>query len=472
MLFNSLSFLAFSAVYFSIHFLLRGNARLTWLLVASYFFYGWWDWRFLPLIAGSTAFNFIAGWLISVRSGGRTRRGILMATIAVNLIVLGIFKYYDFFVDSLQAALATLHVSASPYLLRIALPVGISFYTFHNLSYVIDVYRGSCSAERNPIRFAAYIALFPQLVAGPIVRAARLLPQLRIDPKPEWPRIAQALQLIAIGFTLKLVVADNLAPFVDARFADPAGSGGAALSLATLFFAFQIYGDFAGYSLIAIGLGRIMGYDFGENFRRPYLSASFSEFWQRWHISLSSWLRDYLYIPLGGNQGGAAKTARNLIIVMFLGGLWHGANWTFVVWGLLHGSFLVIQRMLSPLASVLSFGRITTVMQVALVFAMVCLAWIFFRAATIDDAWMIVTKIVTLDGGAAGLSGERLTVLRNLMLVGALVAVEVVAELRPHAPGQAPAVPGLRHAAVLLVLLWTIAAFGAFAGSQFVYFQF
>jgi alginate O-acetyltransferase complex protein AlgI len=472
MLFNSLSFLAFAAFYFPIHFLLRGNARLAWILAASYLFYGWWDWRFLPLIAGSTAFNFAAGWLISIRPDDQRRRWILVVTVTVNLIVLGIFKYYDFFIDSLQAGLATLHIAVSPHLLRVALPVGISFYTFHNLSYVIDVYRGTCSVERNPIRFAAYIALFPQLVAGPIVRAARLLPQLRIDPKPEWPRIAEALQLIAIGFTLKLVVADNLAPFVDARFADPAGSGGAALFLATLFFAFQIYGDFAGYSLIAIGLGRIMGYDFGENFRRPYLSASFSEFWQRWHISLSSWLRDYLYIPLGGNQHGTAKTARNLVIVMFLGGLWHGANWTFVIWGLLHGGFLVIQRMLSPLVPALSFGRITTVLQIALVFALVCLAWIFFRAATIHDAWMIITKIATMEGGGSGLSGDRLTILRNLLIIGILVAAEVTTELRQRVAVSAPAAPGFRHAAVLLVLLWAIAAFGTFAGSQFVYFQF
>lgn len=471
MLFNSLSFLAFAAVYFPIHFLLRGNARLAWILAASYLFYGWWDWRFLPLIAGSTAFNFIAGWLISVRPDDHRRRWILAATIVANLIVLGIFKYYDFFIDSLQTGLTALHIAFSPHLLRIALPVGISFYTFHNLSYVIDVYRGTCSAERNPIRFAAYIALFPQLVAGPIVRAARLLPQLRIDPRPEWPRIAQALQLIAVGFTLKLVVADNLAPFVDARFADPAGSGGAALLLATLFFAFQIYGDFAGYSLIAIGLGRIMGYDFGENFRRPYLSASFSEFWQRWHISLSSWLRDYLYIPLGGNQYGTARTARNLVIVMLLGGLWHGANWTFVIWGLLHGSFLVIQRMLPPLAPILPFDRVTIVLQIALVFALVCLAWIFFRAATIHDAWMIITKIATMEGGAAGLSSDRLTIVRNLLIVAILIITEVMAELRQRAVAPVTA-PGFRHAAVLLLLLWTISAFGAFAGSQFVYFQF
>lgn len=472
MLFNSLSFLAFALIYFPVHFLLRGTARLAWILTASYIFYGWWDWRFLPLMAGSTALNFVAGWMISVRSEESSRRFILIVAIVINLLLLGIFKYYDFFLESLQSALAALHITVSPHLLRIALPVGISFYTFHNLSYVIDVYRGACTAERNPIRFAAYIALFPQLVAGPIVRAARLLPQLRFDQKPEWPRIARALELIAIGFTLKLVVADNLAPFVDAKFASPADFGGPTLLLATVFFAFQIYGDFAGYSLIAIGLGRIMGYDFGENFRRPYFAASFSEFWQRWHISLSSWLRDYLYIPLGGNQQGAVKTARNLVIVMFLGGLWHGASWTFVVWGLLHGSFLVAQRILSHLIPSPAFGKFTVLMQMALVFALVCLAWIFFRAETIGDAWIIVMKIATMEGDAGELSGDRLIIARNLLIISVLVITEAMIELRHRNATPAPATPGLRQAVVLLVLLWAIAAVGAFAGSQFVYFQF
>ncbi|MEK9967840.1 MAG: MBOAT family O-acyltransferase, partial [Ferrovibrio sp.] len=349
MLFNSLPFAIFSAIYFPIHFVLAGQARMAWCLFASYVFYGWWDWRFIPLIALSTLVNFCAGYALGL-IGLHWRRFLLIAAIAFNLGLLAVFKYYDFFVTSFREAMAGLGLKVTPGLLELALPVGISFYTFHGMSYIIDIYRGNCAVERNPIRFAAYIALFPQLVAGPIVRASRLLPQMAHDHAFDWPRVIRGLEIVVIGFALKLLVADNLSTFVDSHFGNASEAGGYVLLFSTVFFAFQIYGDFAGYSLIAIGLGVIIGYDFGENFRRPYLAVSFSDFWERWHISLSSWLRDYLYIPLGGNREGASKTARNLFIVMLLGGLWHGANWTFVLWGLLHGAYLVLQRATGSLA--------------------------------------------------------------------------------------------------------------------------
>ncbi|MCW0234917.1 MAG: MBOAT family protein [Ferrovibrio sp.] len=470
MLFNSLTFLAFATVYFPVHFAVRGNIRIAWAMVASYFFYGWWDWRFLPLIMLSTAINYAAGLLIG-NARPQWRKTIVCIAVTCNLGILALFKYFDFFIASLQIAFASIGLLVSPGLLNLVLPIGISFYTFHGISYVIDVYSGSCRTERNPLRFAAYIALFPQLVAGPIVRASRLLPQMIIDQPFDLKRVLRGIELVIIGFALKLIVADNLAAFVDASFSNVTDSSGAALALATLFFTFQIYGDFAGYSLIAIGLGVVMGYDFGENFRRPYLATSFSDFWQRWHISLSSWLRDYLYIPLGGNRSGGLLTARNLFIVMFLGGLWHGANWTFVIWGLLHATYLVLQRGADGVFPASRRHWVSDAAQIIAVFLAVNFAWIFFRSQSLADALLVIRKIATGDDGTAALA-DRLAIVRNLLIICALMGMEIIAEYRQRRGLPARFMNPWLRAIFLLVLLWLIASFGAFEGSEFVYFQF
>lgn len=475
MLFNSIPFLVFCALFFPLYFLLKGSARLWLCLVASYVFYGWWDWRFLGLIALSTLVDYAIGLSMARTNQVRRRRALLTMSVCVNLGILCTFKYLNFFIASFQEAFTSLGVSFSPVTLNVVLPVGISFYTFQTLSYTIDLYRGKCEVEQSLLRFAAYVALFPQLVAGPIVRAGDLLPQLRVDQALDWKRIGGGLELIVWGFFLKLCLADTLALTVDPIYAAPASFGSLAHLVGVVFFAFQIYGDFCGYSLIAIGLGRIMGLTFSVNFRRPYFSRSFSEFWQRWHISLSSWLRDYLYIPLGGNRSGTLKTFRNLVIVMFLGGLWHGANYTFIVWGLLHGAYLVGQnvcgRTLQPVLESNGFTRwFLPALQIGVVFCLTLFAWVFFRAATIDQAWMIVTTVFSWSSPTMGLANDPFLLVKGLSVILAVVCVDWLAEWdrsRNIYSGSAT----LRAGGVLLAL-WSIAFMGTFEGAAFIYFQF
>ncbi|MGE0323043.1 MAG: MBOAT family protein [Polyangiaceae bacterium] len=336
MLFNSLAFLAFFAAFLLPFFFTRGKARLVVCLVASYVFYGWWDWRFTGLLAFSTIVDFQVGKYLHATTDQAKRRRWLLVSLVVNLGLLGVFKYLNFFIDSAVEVSTALGLHASKKHLSLILPVGISFYTFQTLSYTLDIYRKQLEPEPSFVRFAAYVAFFPQLVAGPIVRAAEFLPQLRKDPRFDANRFESGMSLIAWGFVKKVVVADSLASVVDHRFRVPEAHDALSLGLGVFCYAFQIYADFSGYSDIAIGTARLLGYDFPENFRRPYFSTSFREFWRRWHITLSTWLRDYLYIPLGGNRTPGYRTYRNLMLTMLLGGLWHGANWTFVVWGGLH----------------------------------------------------------------------------------------------------------------------------------------
>ncbi len=475
MLFNSIPFLYFCTVFFPLYFLLKGTHRLWLCLVASYIFYGWWDWRFLSLIALSTLVDYVVGLHMARTKQVRRRRALLTVSVCVNLGILCSFKYLNFFIASFQDAFASLGISLSPLALNVILPVGISFYTFQTLSYTIDLYRGKCQVEPSLLRFAAYVALFPQLVAGPIVRAADLLPQLQADQPLDWRRIGSGLELIVWGFFLKLCLADTLALTVDPIYAAPDSYGALAHLVGAIFFAFQIYGDFCGYSLIAIGLGRVMGLEFPVNFRRPYFSRSFSEFWQRWHISLSSWLRDYLYIPLGGNRGGTLRTFRNLIIVMFLGGLWHGANYTFVVWGLLHGSYLVGQticgRTVQPLLEMNGVTRrMLPLLQIGVVFCLTLFAWIFFRAATIDQAWSIVSTIASWSTPMLGLMNDPLLLAKGIIVILAVLSVDLLAEIGPARQSY------MKHLSLrmggMLAALWSIAFVGTYGGTAFIYFQF
>jgi alginate O-acetyltransferase complex protein AlgI len=396
----------------------------------------------------------------------RRRKQLLAVSVGANLCYLGFFKYFNFFEANTAALLHSFGMKADWATLNVILPVGISFYTFQSMSYTIDVYRKKIEPEKNFLVFAAFIALFPQLVAGPIVRAKWLLPQMHRTRQFVWSNFFVGMEMIVFGLFLKIVVADNLSPYVAETFGMPTAYNSSALSLSVIFFAFQIYGDFAGYSLIAIGLARIMGYKFPTNFRRPYFAASFSEFWHRWHISLSSWLRDYLYISLGGNRQGASKTYRNMMATMLLGGLWHGANWTFVGWGALHGSYLITQRMFYfdwvP-------QWVTRTLGIGVVFTLTCVAWIFFRAQTFGDAVVVLHRIGLAEFGLGDIP-LKFQAAKGVLVIMFLVGIEVLAEQ----PKIRMAYSRSRWARTfgVLILLWMMPLLGSFSGQQFIYFQF
>ena len=448
------------------------------MLGASYFFYGWWDWRFLSLLLLSTGMDYSIGLWLSREAEQHRRRVGIWVSVAVNLGLLGFFKYANFFAESAAAAAAQLGVTLSWTTLNVVLPIGISFYVFQTLSYTIDVYRREIPAEPGLLRFATFVALFPQLVAGPIVRASTLLPQLYRDATFDWARLFRGAEMVAWGFFLKMVLADNIAQQLtvdDFPFASPENYGGLGHIAAVFLFSFQIYGDFAGYSLIALGLGHVMGLDFGINFRRPYFAANFGEFWQRWHISLSTWLRDYLYIPLGGSREGRARTFRNLLVTMFLGGLWHGAAWTFVVWGLLHGAYLVVWHAAAEVfqrtrldSRLLAF--VVRPVLVVLVFSLTAVAWVFFRAESLSDSLLILGRVFTLAPEPSLITRNWVGLLKCIALIAVVLAVDAVAEF--HGPRERYArTPALRFTGALLVI-WAIAAVGSFAGGTFIYFQF
>lgn len=414
MLFPTLDFALFFVIVFLIAWELRRDmdARKLVLVLASYFFYGYWDPRFTLLLAGSSLLNYAAGRAIGGMNDGAMRKWVLGVAIALNLAVLAFFKYYGFFLDSLADMLVTLGIERDLPFLEVILPVGISFFTFQGISYLVDVYRRHVDASRSVLDIFLYISFFPQLVAGPIVRAAHFLPQLERTPHVNRRMASLAVVLILVGLFKKMVIANYLATeVVDNVFFDPTIYGGGDLLLGVYAYAVQIYCDFSAYSDIAIGVAALLGYRFPRNFDHPYRAASLQEFWRRWHISLSTWLRDYLYIPLGGSHGSTFKTYRNLFLTMFLGGIWHGAAWTFVFWGAFHGAMLGVERAVTRrweayagngngygggvLGSLMGIGRaiqgsIGTVLGIVLTFHLVCFAWIFFRAPTFSSAWNYV----------------------------------------------------------------------------------
>ncbi len=404
MLFTRLEF--FGLLAFTLVFLYRvGSARLRklYLLAASYYFYAFWDWRFLALLMASTLCDFGVGRALSRCDRSRVRRAWLTLSLVANLGILGFYKYFDFFVVELSRL--TGGWDPGSHLLGLVLPIGISFYTFQTLSYTIDVYRGRLQPTSSFTDFALYVAFFPQLVAGPIVRARELLPQLAENRHPSRDRLFAGAQTFVFGFFKKVFIADRVAVFVDGVFADAGAFDAVTTWLAVLAYAVQIYCDFSGYSDMAIGTARMLGYDFAENFRHPYLARSLSEFWRRWHISLSTWLRDYLYLPLGGSRGGRLFTFRNLGITMVLGGLWHGAALHFMAWGVWHGVALAVERAVAPrllggasmsrripprLISVASWGVTTLVVVVG---------WVFFRATDFPAAGRLLSAMVGHSGG-------------------------------------------------------------------------
>lgn len=404
MVFNSAAFLAFFPLFYVGYLLLlnRSLPRKVWTLLGSSVFYAWWDWRFLGLIGLSIVVNHYLADRISKTNSEPEQKSLLAAVVAFNLVLLGTFKYLNFFIDSFVELFGAVGVGVDSPTLNIILPVGISFFTFQALSYVIDTYRGTLEKPASLIDFAVYLSLFPQLVAGPIVRASTLIPQISA-PLLTWRRVQTGLSSILWGFFLKLVLAENAGAIADQAFSAPEFTSPDDALFGTFAFSMQIYGDFAGYSLIAIGLGNLLGFEFGSNFNRPYFASSFRDFWQRWHISLSSWLRDYLYIALGGNRKGRARMYANLCITMLLGGLWHGALWKFVVWGGLHGVYLVVERVAGSLG-VVRRGEESVIAPVfsafyrLLVIAGVGVAWVFFRASDMGDALTILELITQVRG--------------------------------------------------------------------------
>jgi D-alanyl-lipoteichoic acid acyltransferase DltB (MBOAT superfamily) len=399
MSFTTISFLTFCIVFFAGHALLRGRARGYWLLLASAFFYGSWDVRFLALLVGSVFVDFFVA-LAVARAEGVRRKRLLLISIGFNLGVLAFFKYAGFFVASASELLTRLGVANSAPALEIVLPVGISFYTFQTLSYTVDVYRKRLPACRDLLDFALYVMFFPQLVAGPIERAERLLPQMRAVSREPWRPDLSGLALIALGLFKKIALADGVRAYTDA-FSAPDRAFPAALWFATYAFAFQIYWDFSGYSDVAIGLARLLGVELMSNFRAPYAATGPSDFWRRWHISLSEWLRDYLYIPLGGNRGSAQRTQRNLLLTMLLGGLWHGAAWHFVLWGAFHGLLLCAARALAerwPGWRQLAARPWLRPLQALVFFHITCLGWALFRAQTLEACVQSWRKLLLFEG--------------------------------------------------------------------------
>ncbi len=416
-------------------------------------------------------------------SWGMDRKAVLGFSMLMNLGILGFFKYFNFFAEGFASMIREMGMTPSWTTLHIILPVGISFYTFQSMSYTIDVYRREIKWEPSLLRFAAFIALFPQLVAGPIMRARDLLPQMHDDKKFEWRAWHSGLGRVLWGFFKKIAIADSLAPFVDQCFNAPESFGSLHLLIGVVFYSFQIYCDFSGYSDIAIGLARMMGYHFPENFRTPYFSRSFSEFWTRWHISLSSWLRDYLYIPLGGNRNGKLGTYRNNMLTMLLGGLWHGANLAFVFWGFLHGLYLIMQRLISPawhrLVSVLRLpGIVSGGVEMATVYALTLLAWVFFRSGSVGlaggnsfaTAHALLGGIFSGEGFSFGAVINKFQVIKGVLLIGILVGVEL-SNVRFHWNIRQVEQPVLRMV-LFASVLWLIAFFGSFGANAFIYFQF
>jgi alginate O-acetyltransferase complex protein AlgI len=480
MVFNSITFLVFSVIFFPIYFLTKNRIRLWWILLASYVFYGWWDWRFLSLIMISTFMDFNFGKLIGATDNPRKRKSFLIFSMIMNLGFLCYFKYFNFFIDSFVSMMHTMGFQPSVSTLQIILPIGISFYTFQSLSYTIDIYRREIPVEHNMLKFAAFIALFPQLVAGPIVRARDLLPQMNEDKKFDWDNFNSGLGRVLWGFFKKVAIADSLAPFVDQVWAAPFKFSSSHLSVGVIFYSFQIYCDFSGYSDIAIGLARIMGYKFVENFKTPYFSQSFSEFWTRWHISLSSWLRDYLYIPLGGNRKGKLHTYKNNMLTMLIGGLWHGANLAFIFWGFLHGMYLIVQRVVTPpwrafVKLVRMPAFINSAICIAVVYTLTCFAWIYFRAGSMGHksfsvANQIIGNILTFDEFNWTSILNKYQVIKGVLLIMILLGVEITNirfswnRLQLHRPAW--------RIAMFACLLWMIALFGTFSANSFIYFQF
>ena len=476
MIFNSFEFMFFlPLVFFLYWFAARGNVK--WqnilLLVASYFFYACWDWRFLFLLIFSTVLDYSTGLAMHDAKSQGQKKFWFWLSIIINLGFLGVFKYYNFFVESFAELVRGFGFQADPATLDIILPVGISFYTFHGLSYVIDIYKGRIPPERNIVDYSVFVSFFPLLVAGPIERATHLLPQIQRQRVFDPVRAVDGLRQILWGLFMKVVVADNCAVVVNEVFEKQDTITPSSLAVGAIFFAFQIYGDFSGYSNIALGTARLFGVELLRNFAYPYFSRDIAEFWRRWHISLSTWFRDYLYIPLGGSKGGMWMQVRNTIIIFVVSGFWHGANWTFIVWGALNALYilpLVVFKLNRRNTDIVAENRILPsvreLAQMIITFAVTVIAWIFFRALTVTHAWNYIVRM--LDVSSLSMPSVDL---KPFIFIFILLIVEWFNRTRPHglelSRVHSRPVRWLIYIAVFLLIL----LFGANSDS-FIYFQF
>lgn len=468
MLFNSIDFILFFVVFTILFFVSKPKYRWILLLVFSYAFYMYWKWEYIFLIIFSTGVDYYCGLKMSDKETKKERKPFFLISLFTNLGLLFFFKYFNFFISSINEV-----SNISLQSLNLILPMGISFYTFQTLAYSIDIYKGNMKCEKHLGKFALYVSFFPQLVAGPIERADKLLPQLQKNlNKLKYNNLVSGLTQVSIGFFKKVVVADSIAIYVGSILDNYELYSGFTLLFAVYLFAIQIYCDFSGYTDIAIGCAKILGYDLMENFRMPYFSKSITEFWRRWHISLSSWLRDYLYIPLGGSKGSKLFTYRNLMITMLLGGLWHGAAWNFIIWGGLHGLYLILERRINFKNIIESKPKILQLLSGLITFNLVCLAWVFFRTKTTNDAFGILTRIFKLED-FSNLQIKDTNVFGTILLsVFVLLFLELFILRKWDLKKNVTKKDFYLSAGIQVSLFLLIVLFGVSEGSQFIYFQF
>jgi len=480
MTFTTLTFLIFFVVVFALYWSLRSRTAQNVLLVtAGYVFYGWWDWHYCLLMIAASFLDFFVGLGLNRAEVTWKRKLLLTIGLCGNLGMLGFFKYFNFFAENFQLAAAQLGWKVDTITLKVVLPVGISFYTFQTMSYSIDIYRRKMRGTTHLLEYLSYVSFFPQLVAGPIERATHLLPQFFKERIFSPALVVDGCKQILWGLFRKMVIADNLAPIVDAAFSNPTGFNGAELALATICFAFQIYCDFSGYSDIAIGLAKLLGFDLMRNFAYPYFSQSVGEFWRRWHISLSTWFKDYVYFPLGGSRVSRARNVFNILVTFLLSGLWHGASWNFLIWGALNGLGVLPDLLRASHSKrnatdipverpgLLAFGKILVT------FTFICIGWVFFRAQTFGGAILILKRVAGSFFSSAGglIARHDPTDGRVLVMIGLLVALEWWK--RGHAqPLVFERWPVAVRWAAYTVVLWTVIYLGTYGSSTFIYFQF
>lgn len=475
MLFNSIEFLVFFFVVFSCYWMLRSDVRKQnlLLLISSYIFYAFWDWRFLFLIILSSFIDYVAGIKIGEAQSPKLRKTWLHLSVVSNLSLLAVFKYYNFFAESFSEMMAYFSWVPNDLTLDIILPVGISFYTFQSLSYTIDIYRRNFEPTKNILSFFTFISFFPQLVAGPIERSSALLPQIE-NPRFITKRgINEGVLQLLIGLFRKLVIADTLGIYVDQIYDNIAYHNAMTIILATFFYAFQIYYDFAGYTDIAIGTAKLLGFKFSQNFNLPYFSSSLTEFWRRWHISLSTWLRDYVYITLGGSRGGFLLTCRNILFTMLLGGLWHGSSWNFLIWGGIHGILLCVEKtyIQRQTFGTLWSSRLFYYTRIFATFFIVMLAWVFFRSIDLETALLAFRKIISLDFSSPRLYNINLTTNSAFVLFVGISLDYYLFKNRLHLESWGSKFPTIRLSILCSLLVLLIFLFYS-TSTNFIYFQF